>query len=285
MRVVALAAACLAGCAGQYHSLDATPLRDRLSELQPGITTRDEVRALLGAPWYTADPWQAEIYAGSSIYREFVAIGLPIPAGQRPAPATVLVVYGVGDRVSGIEYFGAGKDGDCADRCRKGDLRGLEVQSLDLLLSPPISGADAEGWEPAPGQCLVIIDAPANTLRIPSGAWAYLDDRFLQRMPSTATHGIYRVTVAPGGHTLACRSVHVQPEPLPEPGHALVRERRWDAAAETYDFECPAGAVRPFRLVNLRASGIGFERCAFEPLDAAPPLEGAREIFVPAAGP
>lgn len=51
-----------------------------------------------------------------------------------------------------LDYFGAGKDAGCNGRYRKGDLQGLKVQRLDLLLSPPVSATEGERqvFVPAP---------------------------------------------------------------------------------------------------------------------------------------
>lgn len=279
--ITALAAVSVTGCAGQYHYLAATPLCDRLEELEPGVTTREDLRARLGPPWFTAGARQAEVYAGSAEFQEFVAVGLPVPAGKSRRPATLLAVYDDDGVLSGVEYSGPGRE-RCSSGVRRGDLRGLELQALDVVVAPPEAGADPGRRQPEAGLCLVVVDLPARVLRQPSAAWIYLDDRYLQHPPSGATQGFLRVPVTPGPHSLTCRTARLPPDGLPPPGHALPPDAGWRASVERLEVDCPADATRYFRLVNRAGSGIGYERCALEPLAGPPTLQGAREVLVPA---
>lgn len=278
---VALLACCLAGCAGRFHYVDATPMCDRLAELEPGVTTQAEVRARLGTPWAAAAVWGAEIYAGEMVYQDILAVGLPVPAGKSARPASLLVVYDANGVLSGAQYQGEGRY-DCSGGWRRGDLRGLEVQALDLLLSPPLPGGDPSLLQAEPGRCLLVVEVPARTLAFPSRTWLYLDDRFLQRAPAADPAGVFRLQLEPGTHTLACRSVRLEPEGLPPPGHVLSPDSGRSTSVERLDLDCPSGATRAVRVVKRPPDWTLFERCGLEPLDAVPDLRGAREVFVPA---
>jgi len=277
----ALLACCLAGCAATLHFVDATPLCDRLADLEPGVTTQAEVRALLGTPWFAAEAWGAEIHVGQMVYQDIVVIGLPVAAGKSVRPASLLVVYDANGVLSGAQYQGEGRY-DCHGGWRRGDLRGLEVQALDLLLSPPLPDGDPSLHQAEPGRCLLVVEVPARTLVVPSRTWLYLDGRFLQRAPAADPAGVFRLQLEPGTHSLACRSVRLEPEALPRPGHALLPDSGRSTSVERLDLDCPSGAARAVRVVKRPLGWALFERCGLELLDAVEDLSGAREVIVTA---
>ena len=126
------------------------------------------------------------------------------------------------------------------------------------------------------------MEVPGQTLVIPSRTWLYLDDRFLQRAPAADPAGVLRLQLEPGTHSLACRSVRLEPEALPRPGHALSPDTNRSTSVERLDLDCPAGATRAVRVVKRPPGWELFERCGLAPLETKPELAGAREVFVPA---
>ncbi len=274
--VVALAV--LAGCAGQFHYLSGTPLRDLMPHIEPGTTTRTEVHSLLGTPWYSVAARRAELYAGNSEFQEFISFGLPVPAGKSHERATLLVVYDTSDLVSGVEYFGAGKNSQCPDLCLKGDLQGLQIEPLHTLLAPARDG-EAAAWVPDPDHCLLVVDATRARFA-GRRAGLYLDEIFLERVPQSAP-GYFRVAVEPGDHSLSCRTEGLKPEGLPVPGHRLPAPGTWPESLESARFACAAGEYRYFRLLNTGGRWFRPVRCAPEPLEGLTLPRDARQVIVP----
>lgn len=278
-----LLALLLSGCAQQASIPRESPLASQLDLIRPGATTRAELRARLGEPWLTSDRWGAELYADYTRYTDTVAIVMVpvLPYGRHHEVETLLVVFDEAGIVLGVEYAGA--TGRCGKQgCRRGELRGVEVRDLQVLLAP----AGAPATAVAAGECLLEVDAPEQpiTNRV---AHLYLDDEFLQGAPQGA-QARFRLPLAAGEHQLACVTIDRPRKGLllrpwhrladrPEQGRGSMGFR---SDIEQAPVACAPGERTSYRLVPGKRSFIGPQFCAIEAVDTLP-AAGSREVILP----
>jgi outer membrane protein assembly factor BamE (lipoprotein component of BamABCDE complex) len=284
---LALLVMLLSGCATQVPVPRESPLASQLDRIQPGNTTREELRARLGEPWLTSAGWGAELYVDYTSYTDTVAIVIVpvLPYGRHSEAESLLVIFDEAGIVLGMEYTGAtgrcGKGG-----CRRGDLRGIDVSELQVMLAPP-GTAPAP---PGPGECLVEVDAPESAIynRL---SLLYLDDEFIQAAPSRE-QARFRLLMPAGEHRLACVTMD-RPRKglLLRPSHQLAerpKEQGWLRFAEGRDevrFQCSAGERLSFRLAAVTPGALGSAQyCGIAPVPALPDT-GAREIIRPDRAP
>jgi len=192
----------LNGCGLPFKFNVRTPLLNNMNELVPGISTKEDVRRLLGTPLYEYSAWGAELYSGNTSYDVIdTFMFVPVYAGSNiDHPATLLVVYEPDGHVSGLAYNGE----ECSFKCRAGDTKGLEIEQLDLLLTTRAESADLINISGAPESCTFIFDATKKTFdRRATGL--FLAGNFKQLVPEEA---FFRMEVQPGTHLLSCARVH-----------------------------------------------------------------------------
>jgi hypothetical protein len=293
-----LAVQWLTGCGFQSRSVVSDPIGESAASIAPGAP-RDVVHSLLGLPFYSSKPWGAELYAGAAVLRVWWRdMVVPVPMQTEKATATLLVVYGPGDVVSGTAYSGPGCGTACAPEgawgspfackqgtgpCVSGDLRGLDVTAHQVLLAPAGASAELASAPPADGRCSLLIDAG---IRVPASFDVYLDGRFLQRAPVNQVPGFLRVEVDPGDHTLACTVPVASGDKgnLPRPGHGL-SDRSLRFYGSRLTVSCAAGERSYVRLVNTGGKGIWRgPACGVTLIDAdafAARPAGSRLVIVP----
>jgi len=248
-----------------------------MSEIVPGVSTREDARRLLGNPFYSSTAWDADLYSDTTVALT--------DTGKRSTPATLLVVYGPGDVVSGTAYQGDG----CPNDCRVGDTKGLDIERLQVLLAPREKTGRLLEEGGAVDLCTVLVDATDIFINSYGGYGLYMDEHFLQHV---AGKGFFRIEVSPQKHLLSCLSVWEQysRRKLSEPGHAIVQEKRGKSffnLNEELAFECSSGEVQYFSLVHAAVLGI-FQPtgCGIEPTDEAGFLarvQNSRLIIIPDA--
>jgi len=259
----------LVGCAGQFQIPRGSPERNLMQEFDPGSTTRAQVNARLGEPFYTASPWRAEIFRAGDVFQEFLFLGLPIPAGTRVDDAPLLAVYDAAGVLTGIGYFGAQRSGHDV----RGDLGGLRLRGPNMLLGPKVTARQAASWQPAPGQCQIVV--PVDRLR--ARASLYLDARFVSLVDGPA---LLRIEIDPGVHRLACREDRLIKGPARAklPGQPMPASDSWLEHASEIEFECPADGTRHLRVTP----GSGFYRyCDIQLAAGAADLPDAPQLIIP----
>lgn len=265
----------LSGC-GPASFVKETPLRAQMSKITPGKSTREDVQLLLGEPLYSSAAWGAELYAGNVVRQRLLDITLPIPVGIKLVPATLLVVYGPPGIVSGVSYHGDYGESKCPNECILGDTKGLEIQSLHVLLAPSAESlrlVDLRGVDDA---CTLLVDVTEERLQRPGvDCGLYFDQSFMQ---SIVQNGYFRLEIPPGKHVLSCVTDWPwSPKVLPRPGHPFVPGKGWSVI--DHPFKCAAGETHYIRLKK-----IGFVKCGFEPTDRSAFLsrtQHPRLIIVP----
>jgi len=256
-----------------------------MSKITPGKSTREDVKLLLGEPLYSSAAWGAELYAGNVVRQRLLDVLLPIPVGVKLVPATLLVVYGPPGIVSGVSYHGDYGESKCPNECILGNTKGLEIQSLHVLLAPSAESlrlVDIRGVDDA---CTLLVDVTEERLQRPGvDCGLYLDQSFMQ---SIVHNGYFRLEIPPGKHVLFCVTDlpwFPNPKALPRPGHPIVPDKGWSVI--DHPFECAAGETHYIRLKNLGGRFIGFAKCGFEPTDRSAFLsrtQHPRLIIVPDA--
>ena len=268
-RLIALVImAVLTGC-GPVSFVKETPLRTQMAEITPGSSTREDIRKLLGEPLYSSFAWDAELYSGNVVRQRLLDVLCPIPFGTELESATLLVVYGPSDIVSGVTYHGSYGEPNCPNDCRLGDTRGLEIQNLHVLLASPAESAHMLNISGTDDVCTLMVVAAEGALCIGVGgieSGLYLDQRFLQLVTN---EGYFRLEIPPGKHELSCLTEGVWDQntipQLPQPGHHLVLGKR--SSVINYPFECEANETRYFRLENQEGRFVGPMKCVIEPTD------------------
>jgi hypothetical protein len=298
-----VAAQWLTGCGMlQSRSMIKDPIGESAAAIAPG-TPRHAVHSRLGLPFYSSEPWRAEVYAGDAVMRVWWRdMVVPVPAFKEKETATLLVVYGPDDVVSGTAYSGPGCGSACAPQgawgspfackpgtgpCVSGDLQGLDVTAHQVLLAPAAASADLASAPPAAGRCSLLIDAG---IRVPALFDVYLDGRFLQRVPVNQAPGFLRVEVDPGDHTLACTVpfIYGHKGTTPRPGHGL-SDRSLRSAGSRLTLSCGAGERIYVQLVNTGGKGVlRGPACGVTAIDAdafAARPAGSRMVIVPGPTP
>jgi hypothetical protein len=247
-----------------------------VSGFQPGVTTRDQVHAILGEPLYTSAQWGVEVYEGSETAREWLyASLLVIPLGRHAKPTALFLVYSPDGVLQGARDLQG-------TSIQLGDLQGMSG-SRGVVLAAPWAVAHAPDMAGAPDACTVRAVVVSKQVYTEVTA-LYVDGWFLQHAPFRA---LFSVVVQPGTHQLACTtysargkwSIH-EPEgatlPVPRPVQRL--EDSSADQSDTEGFDCKAGEVRYFAIDHKRT------HCAVEELpavEAEPLFAGAWRVVVP----
>ena len=195
------------------------------AEIHPGQTTREEVRARLGAPIFESLDWGVELYRSdeSDASTEWlVVLMVPVPGWTevRNYRLYPLIVYSSSGVVEGL---GAGRyeehhSGGMTSGVPKtpsgtnATVLGftLAVDACDepaclWLLAPADRSVASLRAPPAPGRCVLNVAKPANGVE-----FALDDQKLLRSIGSGSSWGdsvpaepwFARVTVSPGAHTI-----------------------------------------------------------------------------------
>lgn len=214
--VALLLTACAEFTAGVEESDLAAKSARIESQIRPGQTTRQEVRARLGTPIFESSDGEVELYLSDvDVATDWmVVMFVPYPMAVREFRLYPLVVYSSSDVVQGI---GAGQFAELPSQTGFSEPGGTGVEVLGFtlaidscdepwclwLLAPADRSIASLRALPAPGRCVINIAKPDN------GVEVALDDRTLLRSLGWSNGGgdsvpaqpwFARVTVAPGTH-------------------------------------------------------------------------------------
>ncbi|MBN1450730.1 MAG: hypothetical protein JW963_06915 [Anaerolineales bacterium] len=272
------------GCGIPVYFGKETPLKAKMSEITPGLSTKNDIRALLGEPLYSSAAWDAELYYGYVMRQRLFDVLFPVPLGPEFELATLLVVYGPADLVSGVTYHATYGEPNCPNDCM-GDTKGLEIQYLHVLLAPPAESASMVNITETADVCTLMVVAADKDLHAGVDCRLYLDQHFLQRVPNNR---YFRLEIPPGKHILSCMEPSWFQNTVPRvplPGHPLVPGK--GTSVIDYPFECAAGDTRYFRLKNQGGHFIGPMKFGIEPTyksDFLSRTQSPRLIIIPDTG-